>query len=100
MNYPTTRIVFDRKHVSSNTKEGLVQLEVLFKGVRRYFSTGVKVTKNRWSRSGKVTGCMDMIVMNRRIDEMKRMVDKYIVGLMELEKRVFEKSFALHLWVY
>lgn len=86
MNYPTTRIVFDRKHVSSNTKEGLVQLEVLFKGVRRYFSTGVKVTKNRWSRSGKVTGCMDMIVMNRRIDEMKRMVDKYIVGLMENEE--------------
>ena len=87
MNYPTTRIVFDRKHVSSNTKEGLVQLEVLFKGVRRYFSTGVKVTKNRWSRSGKVTGCMDMIVMNRRIDEMKRMVDKYIVGLMENEEQ-------------
>ena len=86
MNYPTTRIVFDRKHVSSNTKEGLVQLEVLFKGVRRYFSTGVKVTKNHWSRSGKVTGCMDMIVMNRRIDEMKRMVDKYIVGLMENEE--------------
>lgn len=86
MNYPTTRIVFDRKHVSSNTKEGLVQLEVLFKGVRRYFSTGVKVTNNRWSRSGKVTGCMDMIVMNRRIDEMKRMVDKYIVGLMENEE--------------
>ncbi len=86
MNYPTTRIVFDRKHVSSNTKEGLVQLEVLFKGVRRYFSTGVKVTRNRWSRSGKVTGCMDMIVMNRRIDEMKRMVDKYIVGLMENEE--------------
>lgn len=86
MNYPTTRIVFDRKRVSSNTKEGLVQLEVLFKGVRRYFSTGVKVTKNRWSRSGKVTGCMDMIVMNRRIDEMKRMVDKYIVGLMENEE--------------
>lgn len=86
MNYPTTRIVFDRKHVSSNTKEGLVQLEVLFKGVRRYFSTGVKVTKNRWSRSGKVTGCMDMIVMNRRIEEMKRMVDKYIVGLMENEE--------------
>lgn len=86
MNYPTTRIVFDRKHVSSNTKEGLVQLEVLFKGVRRYFSTGVKVTKNRWSRSGKVTGYMDMIVMNRRIDEMKRMVDKYIVGLMENEE--------------
>lgn len=86
MNYPTTRIVFDRKHVSSNTKEGLVQLEVLFKGVRRYFSTGVKVTKNRWSRSGKVTGCMDMIVMNRRIDEMKRMVDKYIVCLMENEE--------------
>ena len=86
MNYPTTRIVFDRKHVSSNTKEGLVQLEVLFKGVRRYFSTGVKVTKNRWSRSGKVTGCMDMIVMNRRIDEMKRMVDKYIIGLMENEE--------------
>ena len=86
MNYPTTRIVFDRKHVSSNTKEGLVQLEVLFKGVRRYFSTGVKVTKNRWSRSGKVTGCMDMIVMNRRIDEMKRMVDKYIVGLIENEE--------------
>lgn len=86
MIYPTTRIVFDRKHVSSNTKEGLVQLEVLFKRTRKYFSTGVKVTKNHWSPSGKVTGCMDMIVMNRRIDEMKRMVDKYIVGLMENEE--------------
>ena len=86
MIYPTTRIVFDRKHVSSNTKEGLVQLEVLYKRTRKYFSTGVKVTKNHWSPSGKVTGCMDMIVMNRRIDEMKRMVDKYIVGLMENEE--------------
>lgn len=86
MIYPTTRIVFDRKHVSSNTKEGLVQLEVLYKRTRKYFSTGVKVTKNHWSPSGKVTGCMDMIVMNRRIDEMKRMVDKYIVGLIENEE--------------
>lgn len=83
MIYPTTRIVFDRKHVSSNTKKGLVQLEVLYKRMRKYFSTGVKVTKNNWSSSGKVTRCRERIVMNQRIYEMKGMVDKYIVDLME-----------------
>lgn len=83
MIYPTTRIVFDRKHVASNTKEGLVQIEVMYRRQRKYYSTGVKVKKNQWSKSGAVTGCLDMMMKNRRIDETKRAIDKFILDLIE-----------------
>lgn len=86
MIYPTTKIVFDRKKVASKTKEGLVQVEVMYRRQRKYYTTGVKVKKNQWSKNGTVTGCLDMMAKNRRIDEFKRSIDKYILELMENEQ--------------
>lgn len=83
MIYPTTRIVFDRKNVASDTKEGLVQIEVMYQRQRKYYTTGVKVKKNQWSKSESVTGCLDMMMKNRRIEEVKRSIDKFILDLIE-----------------
>ena len=43
MKYPSLRFVFDRKHVATKKKRGLVQLEVLSEGKRKWIGTGVKL---------------------------------------------------------
>ena len=43
MKYPTMRFVFDRKKVATKTHKGLVQIEVLSEGKRKWIGTGVKV---------------------------------------------------------
>lgn len=83
MIYPTTRVVFDRKNVASSTKDGLVQIEVMYRRQRKYYSTGVKVKKHQWSKNGMVTGRLDMMIQNRRIDEIRRSIDKFILNLIE-----------------
>lgn len=56
MIYPTIRLVFDRKKVSTkktdaNAKEGLVQIEVKYNKKNKYVSTGVKLYSNEWSNN-------------------------------------------------
>lgn len=87
--YPTTRILFDRKHAATKTKTGLVQLEVLYERKRKFISTGVKVYVDQWSERSYVVGRADMFALNARINETKRMVDDYLNGLME-QGRLFD----------
>lgn len=83
MKYPTTRIVFDRKHLSSKTKVGLVQVEVLYERKRKYISTGVKVYKDQWTDKSHVVSRQDSVSLNKRIAELKARIDSYINGLIE-----------------
>lgn len=54
MKYAMVRLVFDRKHVATKNKTGLVQLEVTYNRKRKWFSTGVKVYADQWSERYKV----------------------------------------------
>ena len=54
--YPTTRLVFDRKHVATKEKKGLVQLEVLYLRKRKWISTGVFGPMERQELCGKGNG--------------------------------------------
>lgn len=83
MKYPTTRLVFDRKHTASATKKALVQLEVLFEGRKKYITTGVKVYKDQWSAKQLVHGSMEAVTLNERIKAMKGKVDGWINELIE-----------------
>lgn len=78
MKYPTTRLVFDRKHTASKTKRALVQLEILYKGRKKYVSTGVKIYKDQWSERHMVRSSMDAIELNERINAIKGRVDEWI----------------------
>lgn len=84
--YPTTRVLFDRKHAATKQKTGLVQLEVMYERKRKFISTGVKVFADQWSDRTYVTGRADMQALNNRINETKRLVDDYINSLIEKDR--------------
>lgn len=59
MKYPTLRVVFDRKHVATKEKKGLIQIEVMYAGKRKWIGTGVKVYSDQWKEK-----CMVLRVEN------------------------------------
>lgn len=81
--YPSTRVLFDRKHQATRTKVGLVQLEILYLRRRKYVSTGVKVFAGQWSDRDHVINRPDLISLNKRIDAQKARIDEYVNGLIE-----------------
>lgn len=86
-NYPTVRVLFDRKRVATRSKVGLVQLEVAYGRKRKFISTGVKVYKDQWNERVHVTNRIDMNGLNVRIQEAKGQIDDYINGLLEQGKQ-------------
>ena len=86
--YPTTRLVFDRKHVATKEKKGLVQLEVLYLRRRKWISTGIKVYADQWSDRNYVVRAMDSIALNDRLVNFKSKVDDWINELIS-EDRLF-----------
>lgn len=59
MKYPTLRVVFDRKHVATKEKKGLIQIEVMYAGKRKWIGTGGKVYSDQWKEK-----CMVLRVEN------------------------------------
>lgn len=65
MKYPTMRFVFDRKKVATKTHKGLVQIEVLSEGKRKWIGTGVKVYSDQWNDRKKIINSVEMIQLNQ-----------------------------------
>lgn len=92
MNYPTVKVVFDRKHEATKVKTGLVQVEVLYQRKRAYFSTGVKVYAGQWKDRSMVTGRMDAFSLNERINLVSNEIKEYINNIIKERKEFsFEK---------
>lgn len=75
---PSTRFVFDRKHTSTKEKRALVQLEILYKGRRKFISTGVKLCRDQWSDKSLAVNTADRDQLNERLHALKEQVDTYI----------------------
>lgn len=99
MNYPTTRIVFDRKRTASNSKTGLVQIEVLYNRKRMFLSTGVKVYAGQWKDKVMVTSRLDSLELNSRIviihDNIKEYINKCIKDKKEFSFEALNKFLQL-----
>lgn len=72
------RFVFDRKKVATKTHKGLVQLEVLSEGKRKWIGTGVKVYSDQWNDRKKVVNAVDMIRQNQRLDDQLRVLQDWV----------------------
>lgn len=82
MNYPSTRLVFDRKNTATKDVSALIQIEVLFERRKKYISTGVRVYKNQFDKKkGIVNNRFDMVSLNAKISALKGRVDNFILGL-------------------
>lgn len=78
MNNPSTRIVFDRKHVASKTKKGLVQIEVTYSRKRKWISTGVKLYKDQWHPQKLVVNNHEQRILNDRLRRQIEQVDTLV----------------------
>lgn len=89
MKYPSLRFVFDRKHVATKKKRGLVQLEVLSEGKRKWIGTGVKLYSDQWNDRKKVINSAEMLQLNQRLDETMCVIQDWINELIR-KKETFE----------
>lgn len=83
MKYPTLRFVFDRKHVATSEKKGLVQIEVTFSGKRKWIGTGVKLYKHQWDDQKKVIRNLDSVRLNALLDEQVAKINEYVMQLVK-----------------
>lgn len=83
MKYPTLRFVFDRKHIASEKKKGLVQIEVTSEGKRKWIGTQVKVYPNQWDDRKKVIRSMESIQLNAILDSMMNNINEFITSLIK-----------------
>lgn len=92
MKYPTLRVVFDRKKMATQEKKGLVQIEIMHEGKRKWISTGVKLYKGQWK--DKCMACMrsDALELNDQINLIINNIREWINNLFrEGEEFSFDK---------
>lgn len=78
MKIPTVRLVFDRKKVATKTNKGLIQIEVLFNGKRKWMSTGIKVYSDQWDNRRWVVNSADMYDVNSNLREQVETLEKWL----------------------
>ena len=78
MIYPVIKIIFDRKNEATKNKPALIQIEVLYKRKRVYFSTGVKVYAGQWKDKAMVVGRADALELNERIRVVSRDISNHV----------------------
>lgn len=86
MKIPGVRVVFDRKKQATKEKKGLVQIEVLYEGKKKYISTGVKLTKDCWSEKMYVKEHPMAEQLRKRIKAVREKVEEYILRVVEEEE--------------
>lgn len=92
MKYPTMRFVFDRKHVATKNKKGLVQIEVTSEGKRKWIGTSVKLYADQWHEKRKVVNSVNSIQLNAILDGMMAKLNEFILDLVRNNQQFdFEK---------
>ena len=89
---PKTRILFDRKKQATTTTPALVQVEVYFKGKKKYITTGVKVKLNEWDEANKkVKGTANDFNHNYHISSLCRKIEDFII---DCDRKNIDFSFS------
>lgn len=81
MKYPTVRVVFDRKHVATKERKGLVQIEVMYAGKRKWIGTGIKVYSDQWKEKCMVCIRADALILNEQINVLVNNIREWITAL-------------------
>lgn len=85
---PKIRFTFDRKKVATKEKQGLVQLEVLYEGRRKWISTGIKLYADQWDDRRWVVNSLDSIRLNKSLFSQKEELEEWLNS--EFKDREFD----------
>ena len=71
--YPTIKYIFDRRNKASKTKAETLYFEIMYRRVRRYLNTGVKLYKHQWNSSTlTVVFHKDAERLNKQLESQRR----------------------------
>ena len=87
MEIPKTRVLFDRKNVSTKTRKASVIIEVYYQRQRKFFTTGVELYKDQWKKD-MVVGRQDSLELMARIKAIKERIDDYINERLKNNKEI------------
>lgn len=83
------RFVFDRKHLATKEKKGIVQMEILYRRVRKFISTGVKLYKDQWNDRKGVVNTLDAARLNDELQRQKTEIEVYITDTFDKQHQAF-----------
>ena len=87
MEIPKTRVIFDRKNVSTKTRKASVIIEVYYQRQRKFFTTGVELFRDQWKKD-MVVGRQDSLELMARIKAIKERIDDYINESLKNNKEI------------
>ena len=89
---PKIRILYDRKKQATKITPALIQIEIYYKGKKKYISTGIKVKPGEWDDGNKqIKGTNNDFNDNHHITNLCRKIEDFII---DCERRGDEFSFT------
>ncbi len=77
--YPSISVVYDRKHLATNSREAMVQIEISHMRKRKYVSTWVRLTKDLWdARANRPLNNRAMLPYTEAIEAHLQRIQSYI----------------------
>ena len=76
--YPSVKVIFDRRKKASSSRSGNIEIEILYKGKRKWISTGIKVLPENWHPVHRIIGLENAFDLNLKIENLERPILDYI----------------------
>ncbi len=89
--YPVVKVIHQRRKSVTHDKPSTVEIEIAYKGCRKWISTGVRIHPKNWNDKRRVVGIPDAMDANMKIEAIERTVLNYIRQLM-IDSKPFEWS--------
>lgn len=67
MSTPIFKLIFDRRHRASATKEGAIELRITYNRIQKHATTGVRVLPRHW-KNGRVVNRLDAMELQQTLD--------------------------------
>lgn len=86
------KLVFDRRHTASKSKEGSVEIRIAYAGKQKFIATGVRIFPSQWDEKGCLVKFRpDAVALNNQlrklVDACYEMMDKMAAeGVVDLSR--------------
>lgn len=82
MKYPKIRLVHNRRCTATETRPAAIEVDIAFQRKQKRISTGVAVLVSQWDAVKWVVNHPDSVMLNQRIEAVRRPIYDYISMLM------------------
>jgi len=83
MGTPTLKLIYDRRHRASNTKEGAIELRITYNRIQKHATTGVRVLPRQW-RNGTIVNRIDAAELQQALDlfvsQARKIINEHIAA--------------------